>query len=246
MEIIAIAAAVALVAAFVQGVVGFGFGLVSMALLPLWIPVDDAVPIVAVFCLMVNGSLLVQLRRNVRARDARPLLLGGLAGIPLGVLFLDSAAPTLLRAVLGVLLVGYVALSLLRRQRGRAPVEASNRWGLLAGFSGGLLGAAFNTGGPPAVLYVAAKPSWPPAVVKANLQAFFVMTSVVQLSMFAATGILSTEHLAIDAGAIPMAVLGAWLGNRASASLDKQRFHSLLLIALALLGGSFLLRAALG
>ena len=54
-----------LCAGFVQGVAGFGAGMVSMAILPLAMPLMDVVPIVGVFCAATNGLILLQLRKSL-------------------------------------------------------------------------------------------------------------------------------------------------------------------------------------
>jgi uncharacterized membrane protein YfcA len=53
-------------AAFVQGVVGFGFGLVSMALLPLFVSEHFAVPFIAPYTFFTASLIAWQLRREVR------------------------------------------------------------------------------------------------------------------------------------------------------------------------------------
>ena len=51
-----------LVGSFVHGVAGFGAGIVAMGIVPVWLPVMEAVPIVAVFSLIICGGLAVQMR----------------------------------------------------------------------------------------------------------------------------------------------------------------------------------------
>ena len=91
-----------LAAGFVQSVAGFGSGMVSMAILPLAMPLMDVVPIVGVFCAATNSLILLQLRHNLDATvvEALPLLiLGQIAGVPLGVLLLQTADPHWLKVL---------------------------------------------------------------------------------------------------------------------------------------------------
>ena len=48
-----------------RNVAGFGAGMVSMAILPLAMPLMDVVPIVGVFCAATNGLILLQLRKSL-------------------------------------------------------------------------------------------------------------------------------------------------------------------------------------
>lgn len=233
MDLFSMAAIAALImlAAFIQGVLGFGFGMVSMATVPLLIGVKETVPVVACVGLMLNVVLLVQLRDALVLAQLRTMVAGGLLGIPLGVLFLQHANPQVLLGLLGGLLLG-LALWLGRRTalRQRSP------WvGMLAGLCGGVLGGAFNTGGPPVIAYVSSHP-WPPRQMRATLQAYFFLLSTVQLSLFAANGMLSTDNALHSLGLlIPLAV-GALLGDHFSSRLPPERFRLLVRIGLAILG----------
>lgn len=100
------------VAGFVQGVSGFASGMVSMAILPLAMPMIDVVPIVAVFCGATNLTILLQLRRSLdeQVLSSLPMLIfGQFGGVPLGVLLLQHADPEWLRIMLGVTMLGFVA-----------------------------------------------------------------------------------------------------------------------------------------
>ncbi len=102
-----------LLAGCVHAVAGFGSGLVSMAILPLQLPLMDAVPIVATFCLLVVLTLAIRLRHSLAGPGVRttlpPLLAGAVVGTPLGVLMLTEADPHLLRLVLGGCMLVFVA-----------------------------------------------------------------------------------------------------------------------------------------
>ena len=81
-------------AGIVQGTVGFGFGLVAMSTLPLWMDIKEAVPVVALLCLVVNATLTWRLRAHLSWSRIGPLLLGSLAGVP-AESFIRYAGPKL-------------------------------------------------------------------------------------------------------------------------------------------------------
>jgi len=108
--IIALGAAAA---GFVQGLSGFAFGMVAMSFWA-WVlePRDAAV-------LTVFGSLLGQVlsaitvRRGFALAKLLPFILGGLAGIPLGVLLLPHLDMAWFKALLGGMLVLWCPVMLL-------------------------------------------------------------------------------------------------------------------------------------
>ena len=233
-------AALIMTAAFVQGVMGFGFGLVSMATLPLLIGVKASVPVVACLSLLLNVVLLFQLRDALALPRTAPLAAGGVFGIPLGVAFLKQADPTLLLALLGVIIIG-LAIWLGRKGAVR---DRPASLGVIAGFIGGILGGAFNTSGPPVVAYVGSKP-WEPREIRATLLSYFMLVSVFQLSLFVYGGLLEAEAAMT---ALPMALplaLGAVFGDWLSGRLSPARFRLLIRIGLGVLGAVMLSRSVL-
>lgn len=240
---------VVLAAAFTQGATGFGFGLVVMSVLPHVVEVQVAVPVVAVLAAFVSGGVLWRWRRHVDLRKVGPILPGTLIGTPLGVLFLTSVDSKYVTAALGVVLVVWGGSRLVVEARGGIPPGAGadhpgpgRGWGLLAGAVGGVIGGAFNTGGPPVILYATAR-RWDPAAFKANLQVVFLLGTVFQLSLLIARGLVTREVLLIDLVALPAVAVGLYAGTRLSRRLDPVLFRRIVLALLVLFGGVYLVRS---
>jgi uncharacterized membrane protein YfcA len=236
-----IVAAVVFVAAALQGSLGFGFGLVTMSVLPRFLGIDGAVPLVALLGQLINVLLLVQLRRSVRWSHLRAVLLGGLLGTPVGVWMLASAKPRALSVGLGVTLLGWFVLTKARDLRGgaaRPPIGEA--WGYVAGVAGGVLGGAFNTGGPPMVMYAASRTDWTPDETRALLQAFFACTAAVQLPLLVQSGLLDAEVAWSALTVLPAVAFGLLAGRWIATKLDPNRYRGLLAWAIAGLGVSYL------
>lgn len=237
----AIAAAV-FVAAGVQGVLGFGFGLVAVALIPLIVGVKAAVPMIAVFALAVNGVLVARFWRDVPMHAAAPLLGSAVVGLPLGVWLLRSLDPAVLFIALGVLVGGYVANTLLRREQS---AELGATWGGALGFAAGVLGGAFTTPGPPAVVWVSSKP-WSPSQLRATLFLLFGGCAALQLGLFVATDMLTRDALLAGAVGLPAGALGSLTGAKLGDRIDPAVFKKLMLIALAVVAVQFVIKGARG
>lgn len=134
-------------AGFTQGLTGFGFGLVSMALLPLLLPVREAAAVVAALNLVTCAVTLWGVRDHLCWRRGRSLTLGSAAGVPFGVYLLAALDPAPLLRLLGGLLVVFAVAELTSGRRTPAPLPGWLGWP--AGFLGGSIGGAFNMGGPP-------------------------------------------------------------------------------------------------
>jgi len=234
MELYAILAGAVFLAALTQGIAGFGAGMVAMAILPFVLEdLEDAVAVVAILCLVINGAIFIQLRQHVQRAQVLPMILGAVIGVPLGSLALQTIPAQYLKLGLGLVILWYSGQSLL--SSGSQRRLASDRWGFPFGLAGGALGGAFNTGGPPAVIYVTLK-DWNKDQVKATLQAFFLSISLTQLPVYLAAGILRTEHLLLDAVALPALGLGLWVGTRVYDRIDTEAFRKVVLVGLGIIG----------
>ena len=232
---------VVFVAAFTQGVVGFGFGLVTMALLPLFVSEHFAVPFVAVYCFGVAALIAWQLRAHLQWGRAIPLLVGTAIGVPLGVFALQVANPLTIKLILGLTLIAYSCWSLFSTLEPRER-EVPIAWAYLAGAASGVLGA-FNTGGPPAVVYTTLR-NWDKDATKSTLQVVFLLTSIIQLVGFAWTGLLTSAVLVQNLLISPAIIIGVVLGHVLYQRIDQLTFKRALLAVLLLVGIVYVHKAA--
>jgi uncharacterized membrane protein YfcA len=160
-------------AAFVQSVSGFGGGLVPMAFLPALIGIRSASPLVSLCAICVETVLLIRFHQMLSLREIWKVVLASIVGVPFGVVLLKLVNEQVALSVLGVVLIGYSTYALLGK---RLPKLDHFSWSLLAGFLGGLLGGAYNTSGPPVILYADTQ-RWEPERFKSNLQGYFIVNS---------------------------------------------------------------------
>lgn len=229
---IAAIAAVTFLAAFVQGVTGFGSALLAMPLLALFIDVKTASPLVALLSLAINLVLLLPARHRLPWRRITPLLAGSLAGIPGGVLFLAGADERWVRSGLGAALI-ISSLCLLRF--GAVPFGAGKGAAFSAGVFSGLLGGAFNTSGPPVLLYTASQ-AWDKGETHAVLQLYFFASGLAIVSLHALSGLTTPAVLLVAAAALPFLVAGSFIGYALHRRVGEERFRTLVQVTLLAAG----------
>lgn len=134
----------AILAGFVQGLSGFGFGLTAMSLWA-W-ALDPRLAAVLVVFGSLTGQIIaaITVRRGFSWRRLLPFVMGGLAGIPFGVVLLPQLDMHWFKAILGTLLVIWCPAMLVLSARPRAPLSLGgplrNACGdALAGISGGIM-----------------------------------------------------------------------------------------------------------
>ena len=236
----ALAAGAAIVAAasFVQGLAGFGIGLVALAFLPFVIAPLDAIVLTTLYATLFCGVIFVPLRRDFLPSGVDALLVGSVLGTPLGVWVLATVSSTMLARLIGSVLVLIVALE----WSGLSPRQLPGRaWGFTAGVLSGAVGGAVGTPGPPAIVYMAAQ-GWSARTIKANLQAFLVVNQLVILVGYWWAGLLSAEVWRLAAVFALPALAGLLAGMRLFRVVDGVRFRRVVFAILLASGVALLLR----
>lgn len=186
----AVLIAVAAFAALVSGITGFGYGIVAMSTLPLFLGLRVLNPAVTAVSCGTSAYVLVSGWRHVRWRPLIPLLAGAAAGIPIGVTALGRLDEHAARRVLGVVLALYVLYDVLPLPRLRR--RLSPAWGAAFGLLSGALGGAFAMGGPPVVVFFTLR-GMRKEEMRPSLSAYFVMTSLYKIPILFLNGFLTAE-----------------------------------------------------
>lgn len=219
-------------AATVQGVTGFGSGLVAMSLLPILWDISFAVGVVSPFGVVLTILLAFKLRHHIQLAETIPLLVTMPFGVGIGLWILEHWPNLWMKAGLGVLLIIYVLLAGQFSKRTWSPHPSV---GALAGFLGGICGGAFSASGPPVLIYAAAV-GWSKNTFRANLQVFFMATSILGFAGLVKMGVIGTHTLPLTAACLPGVILGGLGGNRLASMLPQETFRGIVSGGLLVMG----------
>lgn len=224
-------------AGFVRGAFGFGDALIAMPLLALIVPPTTAAPLVTLAALLISMVILIREWRHIEFTSTTVLTISGLLAIPFGVNFLQVGDDCLLKASLGSVVAGFAIWSLRRPSHFRL---SSDRSAPLFGILAGLLGGAYNTSGPPLVIYGSLR-RWTPQQFRASLQGYCLLGSVWTLTWHRAEGLLTQSILYQFVMASPFIVIATIFGQRLTRGVDTERFTRWVFMALTLIGTWLLL-----
>ena len=204
---------IALVAVFlgatIMGTVSFGLALVAAPVLLLFIAPQSVVVIANILIVILLVFVLFRVRQHLDLRQVAGMVAGGLAAVPLGVFFLKSADPAVLRmAIGGVILV----LGILVLFKVEIPLARHRLAGPIFGFLASLSITSLSIGGPLAAIYVMAK-GWPPPAMRASLAFFFLSNYVLALVLYSVVGLVDLETLANAGRLVPGLLAGLVLAN---------------------------------
>jgi len=216
-----IAMAAVFFAAIVQSTVGMGFGQVAA---PVLLLIDPAFVPSAV--IIMGGAVAVagavRGRHDVAGREIGLALTGHVLGaICAGHVLIMAADPAAFSLVFAGLLLLAVGLSLTTWQ-----VQLSPRNLLAAGTVSGFMGTITSVGAPPmGIVYQNA----PGPHVRATLNAFFAVGTVISLAALALHGWLGLGDVILALTLAPALAAGAWVSRYLTDFVDR-RFRPLVLI----------------
>ena len=221
-----------LLAGLVKGAMGFGLPVVSVALLPFFLPVETALALNAVVIVLTN---LQQIRQGGEYRvgfaAAWPMMLGMSLMVPVGAVFAAGMDTTTLMTILGSFVLIFVVSSFVNPEL-RTPRGWERRVGFAMGLASGVVGGLTSAPGPIFVMYVVSLHLARPVYITALGFIMALFGTVAALS-YAWTGLLRSEHVAPALLSVPLAMLGMWLGDRWARRLPVATFRK---AVLALLG----------
>jgi uncharacterized membrane protein YfcA len=217
-------------AVLVRTVWGFGDGMLALPLLTLVIGFDQAAPLMAMLSAVIAVQLLHEQPQLVDKPGIARLVLGAVLGVPLGLYLLVGMPVAWAHGLLGVLLTGFSLWSLF----GRRALRLRGWWLDIAfGILAGACSAAFDIAGPPMLIYAAAR-GWSADELRVNLQAVFLPLSLLTLGGHAIAGLWTREVVTLAAIALPIVVLGLYVGPRVRVRVEQAGAWMVYLLILTL------------
>jgi uncharacterized membrane protein YfcA len=225
--------------AFARGILGFGNALIAMPLMALVISVQIASPVVALANLTGILVILIGDWRSIDFKAAWRLILSSLIGIPIGLYFIKNANESLVRIILGLILALFGLYYLISP---RLPYLRGEKTSYGFGLASGILGGAYNSNGPPIVVYGALR-RWPPESFRATLQGVFLPTNLLVIVGHVLAGLTTPTVLKLYGFSLPFMVGATLLGIHLGKRIPKGQFNRSVYGFLVLMGVLLIVRA---
>lgn len=224
----------ALAGGFVSGLAGFGSGLVALALWLYVLEPATAATLIVLCSVVSQSQTIATVWHAIDRARVWPMLVAGLAGIPIGTGLLAYLDPRVLSVGTGFLLLAFSIFMLVGRYRRRFA------WGgraadCIVGLAGGVLGGLAGLSGVLPTIWATLR-GWSKDERRGLFQAYNLVVLSGALAWHASSGLLTAQILHLAPIALPGTVVGAWLGARAYRRLSDQHFHELVLALLGVSG----------
>jgi uncharacterized membrane protein YfcA len=233
-------AALAFFGALIFGITGFGSGLITIPLATHLVPLKFALALYVLTDLASALRVGLENPKNALKHEWTRLVPMILVGTALGVTLLVNLPRAAGMLLLGSFILGYVAYTLLKRQREKI---VSPFWAWVAGLAGGLTSTLFGAGGPPYAIYLSQR-----GLTKEQFRAtmgFATMTSIsLRVVAFLLTGLLLDLRIWLVAlFAVPAALLGIMTAQRMFQRISRDALLRAVTLLLAVSGASLVWRA---
>ncbi len=210
----------------VKGLTGFGFSLAAVATLVLVAPPSTVVPVVLLMNSLVNMALVYGVRKEIDPGRVLPLVLAGVAGLPLGTYVLVAVDADVLRVAIGVVILLFAVALLLGFRR---EIRRERLGSVLVGAAGGVLNGSVGIGGPPVIIFLS-NLGLDKRSFRANLVAYFLCINLAAIPFYRAGGLLTAEVFRLFLLLAPALALGGLTGSKLVDRVSERTFRRITLV----------------
>ncbi len=232
LELIVAGIVIFLVSATLQGLTGFGFSILAVPLITLFISPKTAVPILLIYSMLINIVVLHSARKATNLKKIWILLIAGIASMPLGTRLLVIMNESLLKIFIGSMIFVFGILLLIGF---RKKFKNEKLAMLPVGFLSGILGGSISISGPPIILFLSNQ-DVDKHTFRGNMAAYFFILNCFTIPVYYYNGLLTNEVWNLSLTFLPGLLIGVFIGNLFSHKIKDDHFKKLTLILLILMG----------
>lgn len=222
-----------LLASFIQGITGFGFALIAVPMLSLFIPeLRNITPIIVIYSFLTNLIIVYKSRHHIDFKKVVPLIIFGIIATPIGTLMLLYVQVKSLKIIIG-LVITITACAMLRNFKIKIKNEKITY--CIVGLLSGLLNGSTGLSGPPVVLFLTNQ-NTDKDVFRSNLTFYGIATNIFAIILFIIQGIINTTVLHFTIFYFPALLIGVLVGIKISTRINEVVFRKLTIYLILSLG----------
>ena len=226
------------ISTFIRSALGFGDALIAMPLLAMVVGLQVATPLTAMAATTIAFTILIKSWKKVDFKAAWRLVLTTWIGIPVGIFFLKAAPDIVVKSLLGIIITGFGLYHLFIPN---LPRLLNENWAYLTGFIAGVLGGAYNTNGPPVVIYGMLR-RWNSEKFRATLQGYFLPTGLAILITHGLAGMWTSQVVNLYIYSIPIIIIAVLIGGKVNKIIPQGKFDKIVYGFLVVIGILLIIR----
>ena len=219
-------------AGFLQGMTSFGFSLIALPLLTLIHDIQLVVPVLVIYSLVMNSTILVSLWRNIDIREIIWMIIPGLLFTPVGMQILIYTDGTWLKTLTGVFIFLFSWLLFFDK---RFEIRNERLGYLMTGALSGILNGSVSLSGPPLIIFMTNK-RIAKQKFRASLTFYFWILNLITIPTFYFGGLIGTDTVVFSIRYVAFLIVGVLAGVMTGNRIRESNFQRLVVIVLMVLG----------
>lgn len=178
------------------------------------------------------SALLFYYRQSFNLKEVIPIAICSFLAVPFGVIASDKIDDRLVLDALGFIIIFYVLYCWFTP---RLPEVKASAWGYFAGLTSGFFSGAYNSCGPPLIMY-ANSCQWNPEEFKSNIQGIRICSMIFAVVVHGLNHDLTSQVWHLFLPGITSVCLGTFAGIFLSKYVNPIIFQKVVLVLLLLTG----------
>lgn len=220
------------ISTFTRSTFGFGDALIAMPLLSLAIGINTATPLVGLIGVTISIIIFAKHWRSIHFQSLSRLVVSTLIGIPVGIYLLKGVHEEAMKLVLASVIIIFPLYKIFKP---KLFTLANDNFAPVFGFIAGILGGAYNTNGPPVVIYGTLR-QWSPVKFRATLQGYFLPTGAMIALGHAVGGLWTKQVLVNYLFSLPIVFIAIFLGGWFNNKIPVEKFDNCIYFFLIAIG----------
>ncbi len=224
---------VCLFASIIQGLLGFGFAILFMAIIPFFVPLKTAVALGLILGLATTIRLFYSLRKYVKIKLIYVPALSFFIFSNLGVYLLMNFKEGALAITFGFILILFAVIKMFKKEE--IIIKPSKKNAIIAGSIGGLLGGMFNIGGPPlAIYYLSALEDV--KEYNSTIQLTFIIVGIYNIFLHSFYGNINYQIFKYSLSGIIAILIGSTIALKILKKINKEKLNYWIYIFIMIVG----------
>lgn len=219
-------------AGMIQGITSFGFSLLAVPLLGLFLPLQIVVPMLIIYSLFLNSIILYNVRKHVDIKKIAILVIAGVIGTPFGTYLLKAQDENILKIAVGII-VTFSAVAFLRGFKVHVKNEKLSY--IPVGLMSGLLNGSVSLSGPPVILFLTNQ-GVEKQTFRANLTSYFWVLNLITVPTYLISGLITKDVMNYTMYLFPALIIGVIVGIKVGNKVDESIFRRMTLGLIVFMG----------
>jgi len=233
LSLILILLLIAFIGCTLQSSTGFGYGIFTVAALPLVLPYQEAIALSMMCGGIISGTLAFKNRDKLRLDVLWPCLLANNIVLVASLIFSLGQSDAMLTRALGAVLMLLSLYFFFFSDKIRVKPTIVNA--LIIGIISGMGAGFFGLGGPPVVIFLLAALN-NKEEYRATLAVQFLCNSIIATAIRLMNGIITFQLVQVSILSIGPILLGIWLGGHFFRLMSEKTLRRVVYVFMAISG----------